>query len=151
MFYIKLENRQGCHQIAVQKEDQCKLDLFSPDNGKNTFRVLPFDPKNAPTFYRAMMWSLQIEWDLLLSQDDTVDNPTQTESFTNTTHSPNASVKHIYGSNIIIDDILVYSTNVYMLLRYFGVCVKSPLSTDFHSNFISVNSSNNESSMLDMT
>ena len=51
-----------------------------------------------------MMWNLQIEWDLLLSQDDTVDNPTQTESFTNTTHAPNASVKHIYGSNIIIDE-----------------------------------------------
>ena len=71
-----------------------------------------------------MIRDLHIEWDLFFSQDGTVDDPTLLEFLINTTLVPNASVKYIHGSKIIIDDIILYSTNVYMLLRYFSCVCK---------------------------
>ena len=68
-----------------------------------------------------MILDLHIEWDLFFSQDGTVDDPTLLEFLINTTLVPNASVKYIHGSKIIIDDIILYST---MLLRYFSCVCK---------------------------
>ena len=59
MFFITLDARQGYHQIAVRGCDQEKLAFFTPDGSKKTFVVMPFGPKNAPSFYTAMMKDFQ--------------------------------------------------------------------------------------------
>ena len=55
IFYIKLNNRQGYHQIQVKKIDQEKIVFFTPDGGKKQIVMMPFRPKNAPNVYTAMM------------------------------------------------------------------------------------------------
>ena len=62
MFFIALDAHQGYHQIAVRGCDQGKLAFFTPDGSKKTFVVMPFGPKNAPSFYTVMMKDFQKEW-----------------------------------------------------------------------------------------
>ena len=68
---------------------------------------MPFGPCNAPAYYTAMMNCFQEEWDALFVQ-----------------RHP-ALVKAIgfhKGSRVIIDNILLWSTSVDVILKYFA-CV----------------------------
>jgi hypothetical protein len=60
---------------------------------------MPFGPRNAPAFYTAMMGIFQDEWDALYH------------------HRYPTPVTH-FGSRIIIDDILLWSTALPALLNY---------------------------------
>jgi hypothetical protein len=98
LWFISLDARQGYHQISVRPSDQGKLVFFSPDRKKYTFKVMPFGPKNAPAVYTAMMQKMQDEWDALFND-----------------LYPNAPHK---GCHVIIDDILLFSSNIPTLLNY---------------------------------
>jgi hypothetical protein len=89
----------------VRLTDQEKLAFFGPDHKKYTFQVMPFGPRNAPAFYTAMMGIFRDEWNalyLLLFPDATAH----------------------FGSRVIIDDILLWSTYLPALQNYFRcVCM----------------------------
>jgi hypothetical protein len=55
LYFISLDNKTGYHQIGVRFANQDKLAFFKPDGKKYTFSVMPFGPRNAPTFYTCMM------------------------------------------------------------------------------------------------
>ena len=62
MWIITVDARQGYHQVSVSSIDREKLAFFAPDHKKYTFKVMPFGPTNAPTFYTCMMGNFQREW-----------------------------------------------------------------------------------------
>ena len=65
IFTILLDARSGYHQIRVRKCDQEKIAFFTPSGKKKTYKVLPFRPTDAQSFYTAMIQSLRREWLLL--------------------------------------------------------------------------------------
>ena len=46
-------------------QGQGEINIFSPDDKKYCFKVMPFGPVNAPPFYTCMMRNLKKEWDLI--------------------------------------------------------------------------------------
>ena len=62
---ISLDAAQGYHQIKVRDQDQEKLAFFAPDGWKYTYKVMPFGPTNAPTFYTYVTRQIQDEATLL--------------------------------------------------------------------------------------
>ncbi|MGH7954887.1 MAG: reverse transcriptase family protein, partial [Gloeomargaritales cyanobacterium] len=105
LFFISLDARQGFHQIRVRFCDQEKLAFFAPDGKKYTYKVVPFGPRNAPAVYTAMMRQFRHEWDgMFQAAEDPTDG--------------------VYGSRVIIDDILLWSNGVAKLLRYFECVCK---------------------------
>ena len=119
ILFISLDAKQGYHQILVKPSDREKLAFFAPNGMKYTFKVMPFGPTNAPSFYTCMMHQLQKDWELLFF------NKVQQLSLSNTSisiSSTNQVTIHgkplIIGSKVIIDDILSYSNNIDYLLLY---------------------------------
>ena len=64
---ISLDDRSGYHQIHVRESDEKNLVFFTSSGTKKKFRVMPFDPKNAPVFYTTMIQYLRKEWLLLFA------------------------------------------------------------------------------------
>ena len=52
----------------MRMTDRKKLAFFTPDDKKYCFKVIPFGPVNAPSFYSCMMGDLKKEWDALFLQ-----------------------------------------------------------------------------------
>ncbi len=121
MFFISLDAKQGYHQVVVATVDRPKLAFFAPDGKKYTFKVMPFGPTNAPAFYTCMMNDFQQDWNLLfftrLRTMPTISNTPVTVSSDNIISIANKRIE--LGSKVIIDDILLYSTNLDILLLYF--------------------------------
>ena len=67
LYFICLDKVQGFHQIGVKNSDKDTLVFFGPDGLKCTFKVIPFVPMNAPSFYTAMIRHFQDQWDPLIS------------------------------------------------------------------------------------
>lgn len=61
IYFISLDAAQGYHQIKVRHADKHKLAFFAPDNKKYTYKVMPFGPRNAPTYYIAITRIIQDE------------------------------------------------------------------------------------------
>ena len=68
IWIITVDSCQGYHQVFARKKDREKLAFFSPDDKKYCFKVIPFGPVNAPSFYFCMMEKLKKEWDILLAE-----------------------------------------------------------------------------------
>ena len=52
---IAVDAQQGYHQVCARVIERETLVLFSPDNKKYWFKVMPFGPVNAPSFYSCMI------------------------------------------------------------------------------------------------
>ena len=77
---------------------------------------MPFGPKHAPTFYTAMIKTFQEEWKA--DFDNTiVDPPKPRYILDNTLVSRTSPIRTVFDSRIVIDNILLYGTNVYQLFR----------------------------------
>ena len=63
IWIFSLDARQGYHQVTDRKIDREKLDFFSSDGWKYTFKVMPLGLTNTPEFYSAMMKNMKDEWD----------------------------------------------------------------------------------------
>ena len=61
IYFICLDAAQGYHQVRVRKCDMDKLAFFAPDGKKYTYSVMPFGPRNAPTFYTLVTRTIQEE------------------------------------------------------------------------------------------
>ena len=81
---------------------------------------MPLGPKNAPSFYTSMMKDFQQEWDADFDSQSIVDNSNPPSMVTPSAPPPHSKIVH--GSRIVIDDILLYSTNIHTFIRYFS-CV----------------------------
>ena len=112
LHFISLDARSGYHQISVHPADRCKLAFFGPDGKKYTFKVMPFGPRNAPPVYTAMMRQFEDEWETLFDF-----------------RFPNANPR---GCRVIVDDILLWSSNIPELLGYLecvlSICLQYRLS-----------------------
>ena len=118
IFTISLDSRSGYHQIRVRKCDQEKLAFFTPSGEKKTYKVLPFGPTNASSFYTTMIQYLRKEWLLLYADTKHL------------THLDSVPVTIICNDKIIINDILLYSNNVNTLIHFFS-CV-AQVFTKYH-------------------
>ena len=174
IFFICLDAAQGYHQIRVRAADMEKLAFFAPDGRKYTYTVMPFGPRNAPTFYTLVTRMIQDEATALfrllcnetevnLHRDESlqpefiVSNLPRTDDYDQScsgTHLPNLAVTdhgskdidnplmtsnpsnsysddgsltirqkmrntdnyHLTGSRVIIDDIMLRSTSISLLL-----------------------------------
>ncbi len=123
IWIISLDARQGYHQVRVRFVDREKLAFFGPDGYKYTFKVMPFGPTNAPGFYSAMMRNMKEEWDTLfitrLQELLHVDNKTVVVIISKEIFI--GGIKLVCGTKIIIDDILLWCSNVSALFIYFNV------------------------------
>ena len=120
LYFISLDAKQGYHQILVRKADREKLAFFAPDGHKYTFKVMPFGPTNAPSFYTCMMGDFQEDWNLLFSETisraDSICGKNVDMDRKGAVRMNGTKVE--VGSKVIIDDILLYCTNVDILLVY---------------------------------
>lgn len=119
LYIISLDAKQGYHQVKVRKSDIQKLAFFAPNGKKYGFKVMPFGPTNAPTFYTCMMYEFKDDWVTLFFQRiasmSTIDNlPINVTN--NKIHINNE--EEVIDSKIIIDDILLFSTRISLLLIY---------------------------------
>jgi len=82
---------------------------------------MPFDPTNAPTFYTAMMKSHKDEWDQLFLER------ARSSTAIGQHHITTSSTSEIFvdgktlvaGSRSIIDDILLWSYSISIIIIYF--------------------------------
>ena len=88
---------------------------------KRTYKVIPFGPITAPSFYTTMMQSSRKEWLLLY---------TDTKHLI---HFDSVTVTIICNDKIIIDVILLYSNNINTFIHYFS-CV-SQVFTKYRLSF----------------
>ena len=128
MWIITVDAKQGYHQIKVKESDVEKLAFFGPDNRKYAFTVMPFGPVNAPAFYTCMMGNLKSEWDDLFLQSMTKLAHTQATLDGKALTMVNEdiyldNVKITSGTKSIIDDIIIWSNSVPVIMVYFeSVC-----------------------------
>ena len=125
IYQISADADSGYHQVAVEKSSQDKLAFFAPDNDKYTFQVMPFGPMNAPSFYTAMMYDFKSEWDMLF-----IIKVSELPSIDGEVITVDEKIIHIgtnrlyYGTRSIIDDILIWSSNLRLTILYFRcVCM----------------------------
>ena len=121
IFIITVDARQGYHQVKVREADREKLAFFGPDGKKYTYKVMPFGPMNAPAFYTFMMQHFREEWDSLfyvkLRETDEVNGKKISVSDDNKVELDGKLTQT--GSKGIIDDILIWSTEIDLGLLYF--------------------------------
>ena len=127
IYFIKVDAKQGYHQVAVRACDVEKLAFFGPDNKTYGFTVMPFGLVNAPPIYIFMMGVFKMEWDSLFIE-------VMTRYATSNTFLCGKKVivtevmlsldgaKNTSGSKSIIDNILIWSNNKEAVLFYFD-CV----------------------------
>jgi len=121
IWIITVDARQGYHQVSVRKIDREKLAFFAPDYKKYTFKVMPFGPTNAPPFYTCMMHQLRDEWEILfiikiramtsIGGEDIIVSETDEITI--------GGITLYHGSRVIIDDILLWASNLQVVLVYF--------------------------------
>ena len=123
MYIITVDVKQGYHQVKVWSCDVEKLAFFAPNHKKYAFKVVHFGPVNAPVFYTYMMGNFWVEWDDLfiefmttlatssLKLDDKI------VSISGDTTFPNKQ-KITSGTRSIIDDILIWSSNIPSIILY---------------------------------
>ena len=121
IWIITVDASQGYHQISVRRIDREKLVFFAPNHKKYTFKVMPFGPTNAPPFYSCMMHQLKDEWETLfivrVRSLSIIGGKTITMNENETIIIGGKTLYH--GSRVIIDDILLWASNLDIILLYF--------------------------------
>jgi len=121
VWIITVDARQGYHQVSVQHTDREKLAFFAPDYKKCCFKVMLFGPTNAPSFYTCMMHQFCNEWEIVFiikiramkSIGGELIVVLETDDIT-------IGGTLLYrGNRVIIDDILLWASNLQLVLLYF--------------------------------
>ena len=121
VWIITVDARQGYHQVSVRRADREKLAFFAPDHKKYCFKVMPFGPTNAPPFYTCMMHQLRDEWEILfiLKIRAMLTIGGEVISISDTDEITIGDTLLYRGSRVIIDDILLWASNLQIVLLYF--------------------------------
>ena len=101
MFYITMDLDSGYWQIKVEASSKAKLAFFTP-TGKKRFTVMPMGATNAHPVFVALVSKFKKEWDNLAKE---------------------LGLKH-YGSQVIVDDIMLYAHDSDILVKYFACVLK---------------------------
>ena len=90
---------------------------------------MPFGPVNAPSFYSCMMGNLNKEWDDLfierLQEYATSGKLVDDQLVTLRQEYIYLGVNKLYsGTKLIIDDIIIWSSTIAVVIVYFYVCAQ---------------------------
>eukprot|EP00978_Attheya_sp_CCMP212_P001134 scaffold2347_cov26-Attheya_sp.AAC.1 len=88
----------GYWQVVVETGSRPKLAFFGPDE-KLRWTKMPMGALNAAPVFAAMMKVFQLEWQ----------------------HKADSAGLRDTGSEVIIDDVILYATEVTTLLQYFRI------------------------------
>ena len=121
IWIITVDARQGYHQVSVRKIDREKLTFFAPDYKKYTFKVMSFGPTNAPPFYTCMMHQFRDKWEILfiIKLRATTSIGGEEIIVSNTDEITIGGVTLYCGSRVIIDNILLWASNLQVVLVHF--------------------------------
>ena len=151
-FIISLDTCQGYHQVQVRKIDK-ENPAYLPQIKKYCFCVMQFGPTNLPGFYSDTMRNFKEEWYLLLNQTlcsiDTLGN--NSVSVTETDEIYPNKTKLVSGSRTIIDDIILFCSNLDAILIYLECVCKVFSNIESASDLTNVNLSKLDLNMSAMT
>ena len=120
MYITSLDARQGYHQISVCHVDQEKLAFFTPNNQTYMFLIMPFRTINAPGLYSDIMKNFKDEWVMLFiytfRKIGTLINEQVTVIEIDEVFIEDKNP--ISGNRAIIDDILIFCSNLGAILVY---------------------------------
>ena len=124
IWVITVDARTGYHQVLVRKCDREKLAFFTPEDDKLCFKVMPFGPVNAPGFYSCMMGDFKKEWDSLfleIMKEHAVSGVKVDDKIVGIKNGNiHLDDDRLYsGTKSIIDDVLLWCTNISCILIYF--------------------------------
>ena len=121
IWIITVDARQGYHQVSVRQVDREKLAFFAPNYKKYAFKVMPFGPTNAPPFYTCMMHQLRDEWEILFLIRIRIMKFIGGEAIIilENDEITVGGVTLFRGSRVIIDDILLWASNIAVIMLYF--------------------------------
>ena len=153
IFIISLDACQGYHQVQVRKIDKENPALFPPNNKNYCFCVMQFVPTNVPGLYSDTMRNLKEEWDPPLNQTlrsiDTLGN--NSVSVTETDEIYPNKTKLVSCSRTIIDDIILFCSNLDAILIYLECVCKVFSNIESASDLTNVNLSKLDLNMSAMT
>ena len=106
--------------MIFRRIDRGKLAFFSPDGLKYTFKAMSFGPTNDLDFYSAMMKIMKDEWDILfiarLRELSSIRGEVITLNATMAIYIGNKKI--VADTRILINNILLWNSNVYALFVY---------------------------------
>jgi hypothetical protein len=97
-YRISIDMDSGYWQVIVERRSRPKLAFFGPDE-KLRWTKMPMGALNAAPVFAAMMKVFQLEWQ----------------------HKADLAGLKETGSEVIIDDVILYATEVHTLLQYFRI------------------------------
>ena len=120
-YFIAFDLDCGYWQVALEKKSRAKTAFFTPD-GKRRWRVMPMGFLNSHAIFVSMMADLKKEWDKR-AQEWGIQAFTTIRTNKSDKMPPKLNTQP-HGSKVIVDDVLLYSSSVESLLKYFAICLE---------------------------
>ena len=123
IYFITVDAKQGYHQISVRDCNIEKLAFFGPDIQQYSFTVMPFGPINVPPIYTCAMGAFITGWDFLFVEmiEGYADTKTLLGGYLVTCSGGCIflnGLKTVSSTKAIIDNVLIWSNNVEVILLY---------------------------------
>ena len=115
--FISFDLDCGYWQVALNKASRHKTAFFTP-NGKKQWTVMPMGFLNSHAIFVAMMTVIKTDWIARCKQHQLVPD----EDYQVVTQQ---SAKADHGSTVIVDDVLLYATNVPTILKVFRIVLQT--------------------------
>ena len=110
-----MDQDSGYWQIFLELLSRSKLAFFTP-TGKKRWTVMPMGALNSSSIFVAMAADFKMAWGELASSRNIVTSKVNTAL--RGQHIP-LHIHESYGSEVIVDDILLYAEDVDILMAYF--------------------------------
>ena len=114
--FLSFDMDCGYWQLAMEENSKAKTAFFTP-NGKKRWTVMPMGFLNSHAIFVAMMAVLKDEW-----TKEARKQGLDTSQCGDALHGEsNVPGNEDYGSQVIVDDVLLYATNTEILFKYFEI------------------------------
>ena len=115
LFYLAMDQDFGYWQIFLELLSRAKLAFFTP-TGKKRWTVMPMGALNSSSIFVAMASDLKDAWDELAASRNI--DTSKVNTALRGQDAPHG-LHESYGSEVIVDDILLYAEDVDILMAYF--------------------------------
>ena len=115
LFYLAMDQDSGYWQIFLELLSRAKLAFFTP-TGKKRWTVMPMGALNSSSIFVAMAADLKAAWDELAASRNI--DTSKVNTALRGQDAPH-DLHESYGSDVIVDDILLYAEDVDILMAYF--------------------------------
>jgi hypothetical protein len=117
--FISFDLACGYWQVTLDRLSRDKTAFFTP-NGKMRWTVMPMGFLNSHAFFLAMMAIMKKHWTEAAIKAGL--NPDHIETVIN-----NRMVRadHEHGAKVIVDDVLLYATDVPTLFKFFAIVLET--------------------------